>query len=222
MNKVTAQSDAQAHRWQQELGEGLQQMRIDLSARQQQQMLEYLQLLAKWNRVFNLTAIREPGEMVSRQLLDSLSILPWVKGARVLDVGTGAGLPGIPLAISLPEVAFTLLDSNGKKTRFVQQAAAQLGLKNVEVINARIESLRDECGFDVITSRAFASLHDFIASTRHLLAAEGCWLAMKGQKDREEGELPAEILVQRHTLLVPGCEGDRHLAEVRIATEVSA
>jgi len=216
MNDATAQLD----RWQQDLQQGLQQMQIDLSQDQQNQLLEYLQLLVKWNKVFNLTAIRNPDEMVSRQLLDSLSILPWIKGENVLDVGTGAGLPGIPLAIALPLVSFTLLDSNGKKTRFVQQAASQLGLGNVEVINARIESLGTSGGFDNITSRAFASLEDFIGMTRQLLASNGHWLAMKGQSERDEGSLPPGFLVHQHPLHVPGCQGERHLAEVCLTDEV--
>ena len=216
MNDATAQLD----RWQQDLQQGLQQMQIDLSQDQQNQLLEYLQLLVKWNKVFNLTAIRNPDEMVSRQLLDSLSILPWIKGENVLDVGTGAGLPGIPLAIALPLVSFTLLDSNGKKTRFVQQAASQLGLGNVEVINARIESLGTSAGFDNITSRAFASLQDFIGHTRRLMAGNGHWLAMKGQAERDEGSLPPGFVVLKHPLDVPGCQGERHLAEVCLTDEV--
>lgn len=219
MSDTKAQPDPQTLRWQSELSDGLQQMQLDLSAHQQHQLLEYLQLLVKWNSVFNLTAIRDPDEMVSRQLLDSLSILPWVRGTNVLDVGTGAGLPGIPLAIALPEIDFTLLDSNGKKTRFLQQVAAQLGLNNVRVVNQRVESFSDAKGFDIITSRAFSALVDFITGTRHLLAAGGAWLAMKGLADKETLELPEDIESRVHALFVPGCEGQRHLLEVELSAQ---
>lgn len=201
--------------WKQQLSDGLSKMGIQVSEPQQQHLLDYLALMVKWNKVYNLTAIRDPDEMVSRQLLDSLSILPWVSGKRILDVGTGAGLPGIPLAIALPESDFTLLDSNGKKTRFVQQAVAELGLQNVRVLHARVEALGQEAGFDVITSRAFASLQDFVSLTKYLLAEDGVWLAMKGQADREEGELPAGLEITIHRLSVPGCQAERHLVEAR-------
>ena len=214
MDKQLTQPAAARQQWASQLTEGLQQMQIEFSAAEQEQLLEYLQLLTKWNKVFNLTAIRDPDEMVSRQLLDSLSILPWVRGARVLDVGTGAGLPGIPLAIACQDIHFTLLDSNGKKTRFVQQAVAQLGLKNVAVVNERIEHFQDPRGFEVITSRAFASLADFVASTGHLLAPGGRWLAMKGLADKEQDELPGDLCYRVHPLTIPGCTGERHLLEV--------
>ena len=213
MDKPPSQTEKLESLWAAQLAEGLQQMGTSLDAAQQGRLVAYLALLQKWNRVFNLTAVRDPAQMVSRQLLDSLSILPWVKGPRVLDVGTGAGLPGIPLAIALPELVFTLLDANGKKTRFVQQAAAELGLGNVRVVNGRIEALQDAEGFDVITSRAFASLADFLSSTAHLLADGGCWLAMKGQAEHDEGGLPPGIALRWHPLLIPGTQGARHLAE---------
>jgi len=213
MEKPPGQTEELESLWTTQLADGLQQMGAPLDAVQQRRLVSYLALLQKWNRVFNLTAVRDPAQMVSRQLLDSLSILPWVKGRRVLDVGTGAGLPGIPLAIALPDLMFTLLDANGKKTRFVQQAAAELGLGNVNVLNGRIEALQDAAGFDVITSRAFASLADFLSTTAHLLADGGCWLAMKGQAERDEGGLPPGIATRWHPLLIPGCQGERHLAE---------
>jgi len=213
MKTSSRQTDIQLPKRQHELADGLKRLQITLGRQQQELLLEYLLLLAKWNKVFNLTAIRDPEEMVSRQLLDSLSILPWVRGARVLDVGTGAGLPGLPLAIACPDIHFTLLDSNGKKTRFVQQAVAQLGLDNVEVVNERIERFQDPRGFEVITSRAFASLVDFFASTGHLLAPGGRWLAMKGLADKEQDKLPGDLRYQLHPLVIPGCEGERHLVE---------
>ena len=213
MDKSLPQTDKLEPMWAAQLTDGLQQTGIDLDAAQQRRLVAYLGLLQKWNRVFNLTAVRDPQEMVSRQILDSLAILPWVKGRRVLDVGTGAGLPGIPLAVALPDVSFTLLDANGKKTRFVQQAAAELGLRNVSVVHGRIEALQDAAGFDVITSRAFASLTDFLNATSHLLADGGRWLAMKGQAERDEGGLPPGVATRWHPLRIPGTQGERHLVE---------
>ncbi|MET0093851.1 MAG: 16S rRNA (guanine(527)-N(7))-methyltransferase RsmG, partial [Sedimenticola sp.] len=166
--------------WEKQLTDGLRRMDIDLSEQQQGLLLDYLALLLKWNNAFNLTAVRDPAEMVARQLLDSLSILDMVRGPRVLDVGTGPGLPGIPLAIALPDAHFTLLDSNGKKTRFVQQAKTALGLSNVEVVNGRVESFRPDIPFDTVTSRAFAALPKMVELTRHLVAGGGQLLAMKG------------------------------------------
>ncbi|MES9900483.1 MAG: 16S rRNA (guanine(527)-N(7))-methyltransferase RsmG [Sedimenticola sp.] len=198
--------------WQGQLTAGLKAMGIELSEEQHQKLLNYLALLVKWNRAFNLTAIRDPKEMVSRQLLDALSILHLVQGSRVLDVGTGPGLPGIPLAIVLPGVWFTLLDSNGKKTRFVQQSIGTLGLRNVEVIQARVEAFHPQQGYDTITSRAFASLPKMVQLTSHLLADGGQYLAMKGIDPVEElGQLGLEEMkVERVTLFVPETTGERH------------
>ena len=201
--------------WTQQLREGLARMHIDLSDDQRQRLVDYLLLLYKWNRVYNLTAVREPAHMVSRQLLDSLSILPWVEGPRVLDVGCGAGLPGIPLAIALPDLQFTLLDANGKKTRFVQQVAGELGLGNVTVVQARVEQLQDDAGFNTITSRAFAELHQMIDLTAHLLARGGRWAAMKaGLEELDESRLPPGTRCAAHELQVPGESGVRHLVLV--------
>lgn len=203
---------APMQQWRGQLSDGLQAMAIRLSAGQQQQLLDYLGLLLKWNRAFNLTAIRDPGEMVSRQLLDSLSILPLLQGARVLDVGTGPGLPGIPLAVARPDVRFVLIDSNGKKTRFVQQSLVTLGLPNVAVVRTRVEAYRAEAGFDTITSRAFAALPKMLRLTRHLLAGRGRLLAMKGTVPTEEiAELQADgYQVEVVPLRVPGSDGARH------------
>ncbi|MEJ1379126.1 MAG: 16S rRNA (guanine(527)-N(7))-methyltransferase RsmG, partial [Candidatus Sedimenticola sp. (ex Thyasira tokunagai)] len=182
------------------------------SEEQHQKLLNYLALLVKWNRAFNLTAIRDPREMVSRQLLDALSILHLVRGLRVLDVGTGPGLPGIPLAIALPDVWFTLLDSNGKKTRFVQQSIGTLGLRNIEVIQARVEAFQPQQGYDTITSRAFASLPKMVQLTSHLLADGGQYLAMKGIDPVDELDQLGleEMKVERITLFVPETTGERH------------
>ncbi len=200
------------NQWRHQLSEGLRVMAIDLSERQQQLLLDYLALLLKWNRAFNLTAIRDPGEMVSRQLLDSLSILPLLRGARVLDVGTGPGLPGIPLAVARPDSRFVLIDSNGKKTRFVQQAVVALGLDNVQVVRTRVEAYQPNAGFDTITSRAFAALPKMVQLTRHLLAEQGQLLAMKGGVPTDEiAELAAEgYRVEVAALSVHGSDGQRH------------
>jgi len=197
--------------WNVQLASGLKQMSLELTQPQQQKLLEYLALLMKWNRTYNLTAIRDPDEMVSRQLLDSLSILPLIQGSRILDVGTGAGLPGIPLAICLPESSFTLLDSNGKKTRFVQQAKLELGLDNVEVQHSRVEQLDSGRKFDTITSRAFAALPKIVKLTAGSMANQGILLAMKGAVPQEEvAELrQAGAEVETIQLEVPN-SGERH------------
>lgn len=180
-------------------------------------LLTYLELLVKWNRAFNLSAIREPEEMVSRHLLDSLAILPWITGRRLLDVGSGAGLPGIPLALAKPELSVVLLDSNGKKTRFLRQVQLELKLPNVEVIEGRVEVCSPAEPFDMITARAFSQLKDFLQLTRPLLAPNGRWLAMKGRLDKNElAELAQEhVKLHVHGLTVPGLEeADRHLIEM--------
>lgn len=202
--------------WHTQLTDGLDALGLSLLPRQHQALLDYLALLYKWNRVFNLTAVRDPAQMVSRHLLDSLAILPWVQGSRVLDVGTGAGLPGIPLAIALPEFQFVLLDSNGKKTRFLKQAVAELGLSNVSVEQARVEAYQDARGFDTITSRAFADLHDMLRLTSHLRAPGGYWLAMKaGLAELERQPLPEGLEATTVPLRVPGEPAQRHLIVVR-------
>ncbi len=191
-------------------------MQLELSMFQQQQLLDYLALLSKWNKAFNLTAVRDPDVMVSRQLLDSLSILPWIRGQHVLDVGTGAGLPGIPLAIARPDLGFTLLDSNGKKTRFVQQAVLQLGLANVGVENTRIEALQSGYCYEQITSRAFASLPDFLRLTRPLLCKEGEFLAMKAIAELDDiNSLGDDLQARVEPLMVPGSDAQRRLVVIR-------
>ena len=202
-----------------ELLRGAHELGIELSERQQQQLLAYLALLIKWNKAYNLTAVRDPDEMVSRHLLDSLSVVPFVAegGTRWLDVGSGGGMPGVPLAIMFPERAFTLLDSNGKKTRFLTQVKLELSLANLEVIHSRVEQYRPDSPFDGISSRAFSALQDFAAWTRHLSGAETRWLAMKGvQPDDELQALPADFRLEAcHVLKVPGCQGQRHLLILR-------
>lgn len=202
-----------------ELVRGAQELGIELSDVQQQQLLAYLALLIKWNKAYNLTAVRDPDEMVSRHLLDSLSVLPFVaEGGRTwLDVGSGGGMPGVPLAIMFPERAFTVLDSNGKKTRFLTQVKLELKLANLEVVHSRVELFRPAVPFDGITSRAFSSLEDFASWTRHLGNTETRWLAMKGvQPEDELQRLPDDFRLDAcHVLKVPGCQGQRHLLILR-------
>ena len=199
----------------QELIEGAQQLGVILTEQQQQQLLQYLVLLIKWNKAYNLTAVRNPDEMVSRHLLDSLSVVQYVEqyGNDWLDVGSGGGMPGVPLAIIFPERKFTLLDSNGKKTRFLTQVKLELNLDNLEVIHNRVEAFTPARAFSGIISRAFSSLADFTNWTRHLGDTNSHWLAMKGvHPDDELQALPEDFRLDSCQILkVPGCQGQRHL-----------
>jgi 16S rRNA (guanine527-N7)-methyltransferase len=178
-----------------------------------QQLLAYLDLLARWNRAYNLTAVSDPLEMVSRHLLDSLSVMPWLSGASLLDAGSGAGLPGVPLAIMRPALAVTLLDSAGKKIRFLRQVRRELGLENVYPVQQRLEAYVPAEPLACIVSRAFSSLGQFALAARHLLQPGVRMLAMKGQyPDEEIAGLPAWIQLQRvEKLSVPGLHEERHL-----------
>ena len=199
--------------WQGQLRDGLTTMNLSLNDDQQHKLLAFLGLLNKWTRAYNLTAVRDEREMVSRQLLDSLSILPWVTTEHLLDVGAGGGLPGIPLAIALPGKRFTLLDSNGKKTRFLNQCVLELGLDNVEVVHGRAEDCRPAQPFTQISSRAFTALDNLVRWCGDLLAFEGEFLAMKGQfPDDEVAALPTGWrITSSHALAVPGAGAERHL-----------
>ncbi len=199
------------------LAQGLQALDIECPLEVRGRLLDYVRLLAKWNRVYNLTAVREPQEMVQRHLLDSLAVLPHLRALpakkRVLDVGTGGGLPGIPLALMSPQVDFVLLDSNGKKTRFVRQAVVELGLQNVEVVHARVEEFHPGQPFDVVISRAFSSLREMVEKAGVYCGSDGILLAMKGVRPQQElVELPAGFMLRKsQRLLVPGLDEERHL-----------
>ena len=198
-----------------ELANGIEAMALAIPAQAQRRMLAFIMLLAKWNRTFNLTAIDDPAQMVGRHLLDSLAVLPYLRGPRVLDVGTGAGLPGIPLALARPADRFVLLDSSGKKTRFVTQAVAELGLDNVDVVQARLADYRPALAFDCVISRAFGSLAELLQASGRLLAPGGRLLAMKGKAWRDELDpLPQGSLIAAHRLDVPGVAGERYLVEL--------
>jgi len=196
------------------LAEGLAAMRLALPADAQEKLLAYLDLLAKWNRTYNLTAVRDPEDMVARHLLDSLAVLPFVHGRSLADLGSGAGLPGIPLAIARPDVAVTLVESNGKKARFLREAIRSLPLASVTVAQARVQDMTG--AFDTVTARAFASLPDMLAWGGHLLAASGRWLALKGHADPAElAAVPREFRVLAvHALEVPGTDGERCVVEL--------
>lgn len=193
------------------LAHGLDELGLDLPADAQGKLLAFRDLLLKWNKTYNLTALRDPEQAISHHLLDSLAILPHVGPEALLDVGSGGGLPGIPLAIARAEQSVRMVDTVQKKTTFLQQAAIQLGLKNVTVDHARVETLSGQ--YAQISSRAFAELKLFVELTRHLLAPSGRWLAMKGVRpDDEIAALPADIVVdQIIPLHVPGVDAERHL-----------
>jgi 16S rRNA (guanine527-N7)-methyltransferase len=185
----------------------------------QQKLVHYIQLIARWNKTFNLTAIRDVEEMVSKHLLDSLVVQPYVEGKTVLDVGSGAGLPGIPLAITSPEKRFVLIDSNGKKTRFLIQAKIDLKLDNVEVIHQRVEDYRPVADghriyFDVITARAYATTDDILRSTAHLQGDCTSILVMQGKLDQRI-ESDQYQLIESHVLDVYGLDAERHLLEIK-------
>jgi 16S rRNA (guanine527-N7)-methyltransferase len=227
---------------EQQLTAGIAALGLTLPDGAEAKLLAYLALLDKWNRVYNLTAVRDAERMVSHHLLDSLAVVPvfdeilaarphplspnggnpppvgegsndGLRPPTAIDVGSGGGLPGIPLAIARPELQVTLIDSIAKKTAFLLQAKAELGLANLQVVTGRVEDFRPESGFDVVTSRAFSDLKEFVMLTRHLLKPTGRWLAMKGLYPNEEiAQLPAGVRVSAdHALVVPGLEASRHL-----------
>lgn len=191
------------------LAGGLAAMGIDLPLDAQAKLLAYLELLAKWNHAYNLTAVRDTVEMVARHLLDSLAVLPFLHGMTLADLGSGAGLPGIPLAIARPDIHVTLVESNGKKARFLCEAVRSLPLANVTVAQARVQDVSGT--FATVTARAFASLADMLAWGGHLLADDGRWLALKGAADPGEiATVPVEFRVlATHPLQVPNAGGER-------------
>ena len=197
---------------------GLDKLNIEYETRQIDSCLAYTQLLLKWNKAFNLTAVKQPKKMVSHLLLDSLSVLPFIeKKLQIMDVGTGAGLPGVPLAIFMPETQWVLCDSNGKKTRFIKQACAELGLKNISVENKRVEDYHHASSFDVILSKAYASLSNFVTSTQHLCSESTVLLAFKsGLQAQEKQELDLSGKQLDETFLtVPGINEPRSIVTIK-------
>ncbi|NOQ88874.1 MAG: 16S rRNA (guanine(527)-N(7))-methyltransferase RsmG [Gammaproteobacteria bacterium] len=203
----------------QQLEHGLKQMGLHYPVEMQQKLVHYIQLIARWNKTFNLTAIRDVEEMVSKHLLDSLVVQPYLEGDTVLDVGSGAGLPGIPFAITSPDKHFTLIDSNGKKTRFLTQAKIDLKLNNVEVIHQRVEDYQPVADghriyFDIITARAYAATDDILSSTAHLQNEATRLLIMQGKLDADISSNQYE-LIETHVLDVYGLDAERHLLEIK-------
>ena len=203
------------------LGDGIAAMRLDVSPAQQDKLMNYLALMFKWNAVYNLTSLRDPMQMVTHHLLDSLAAVPAFAAAQnVLDVGSGGGLPGIVLAIVRPDMKVSMIDTVHKKTAFLTQVKAELGLANVTVYTARVEQLQVSDKFDVITSRAFADLSDFVNWSSHLLADGGRYIALKGVAPKDEQErLPAEWKVDKvEPLDVPRLGAERHLVFIERST----
>lgn len=206
------------------LADGATRLGLDLNQQQQTQLLQFAELLQRWNRVHNLTAIDRPGQLLTHHLLDSLAVVPTIARrtgeghVRLLDVGSGGGLPGIPVAIAMPDVAVTLIDKVGKKAAFLLQAKLELQLHNVEVMHGRVEEIRTE-PFDIITARALASLDELVRWTRRLLAPGGCWIAMKGELPVDEiaaleRATSAVAVVDTVKLRVPCLEAERHLVVI--------
>lgn len=197
------------------LAQGIAKAGLPIDEQKQQKLLAYLTLMQKWNKVHNLTAVRDPDEMVTLHLLDSLVVLPFIDAKNLLDVGSGAGLPGIPLAICLPNLKVTVIDSNQKKVSFMRQAKAELGIENLEVLGGRVEDVGTSRKFDIVISRAFSDLDLFISLTRDLLDKKGKWLAMKGvypeaeltALDKNTGIKASKV----EELKVPGLPAQRHL-----------
>jgi 16S rRNA (guanine527-N7)-methyltransferase len=198
---------------QEPIAKGVRRMGFDFTDVTVERLAAFVSLLERWNKVYNLTAVRRPEDMVKRHILDSLAILPWLRGPCIVDVGSGAGLPGIPLAIVRPEIAFSLLDSSGKRTRFMRQAVADLHLSNVNVIRSRVEEYRPGVAFDSVLSRAFGSLAAMLAQAGGLCAPSGRLLAMKGKyPENELRNLPRGYkVVEVIPLPIPTLAAERHL-----------
>lgn len=216
MRRVQAYSSgvvAHTMKLEKKLQQGVRALTLEMDAETRAKLLQFLELLERWNHAFNLTAVREIEQMLPRHVLDSLSVIPYVRGPRVLDVGTGAGLPGIPLALALPDLHFVLIDSNAKKLRFVRQAIHELALKNVETAHCPVERYRPRELFQTVIARALAGIPDMLNGCRHLCASGGAILAMKGVFPREElAAIDAAFRVRDVVrLTVPGLGATRHL-----------
>lgn len=199
------------------LAAGVESLGLDLDADTQARLLRYLELMLKWNRVHNLTRITGPEAMVVQHLLDSLAVLPFVQGPRILDIGTGAGLPGIPLALVRPSWQLILLDSNNKKTRFLNQVKIDLNLSNVQVIHGRMEKIQSQALCDTVISRAVGQITDIVTDARHFCTPAGVMIFMKGQYPAEELEAAAQagIHYEVSEISVPGLDARRHIITVR-------
>lgn len=201
------------------LQQGIDELSLTVSTETQQKLIQYIELIAKWNKAFNLTSIRNVDDMLTVHLLDSLAVVPYVKAERILDVGAGAGLPGIVLALCYPDKEFVLIDTNGKKARFMTQARIELGLTNVEVVHARVDDYQPVKPFDAIISRAFASISDMLGLVGHLVTADTTILAMKADSEEEISQMPTDYklayqIEQIHELNVPGLQAKRQLIAI--------
>lgn len=207
-----------------QLTAGLDELGLPLESHQIDQLLAYVSLLEKWNKTYNLTAVRNPGDMISRHLLDSLALLPWVSGNSLVDVGSGAGLPGIPLAVANKDMAVTLLDSLGKRCRFLAHVKRELGLDNVSVVESRAEEWSGDEQPALITARAVAALPTLLEQTRHMFAEDTVLLASKGRWPQEElDNLPDDFsLIESIRLNIPGVEGERHLLRIMMTKQIKA
>jgi 16S rRNA (guanine527-N7)-methyltransferase len=201
----------------QQLQSMLAQTDLDVTDMQQKQLVQLVELLNKWNKAYNLTSVREPAQMLVKHIMDSIVVSPYLQGERLIDVGTGPGLPGLPLAILNPDKKFVLLDSLGKRLSFIRQAVLALGLKNVEFVQSRVEEYQPDEKFDVVLSRAFASLSDMLFWCKHLPNETGHFLALKGQYPEQEiAQLDKQFeLIGSIPLRVPNLEGERCLVKVK-------
>lgn len=195
----------------------IDQTELEVTDPQKQQLVQLVELLNKWNKAYNLTSVRDPAQMLVKHIMDSIVVSPYLVGERFIDVGTGPGLPGLPLAILNPDKQFVLLDSLGKRLRFIRQALLELGLKNVIIIQSRVEDYQPEDKFDVVLSRAFASLHDMLYWCKHLPHEKGYFLALKGQfPEQEITELDKQFeFIESISLQVPTLEGERCLVKIK-------
>lgn len=200
-----------------ELESLISKSKISIDEKQLAQLIQYVELLVKWNKAYNLTSVRDPNEMLVKHIMDSLSVGEVLKGNNFIDVGTGPGLPGIPLAILFPEREFVLLDSLGKRITFLRQVVFQLKLANVTPLLSRVEKYQPEVPFDGVLSRAFASLEDMVTWCKHLIDQEGRFYALKGQYPKEElNQLPNDVsLIKSHEITVPNLIGERHVIELK-------
>lgn len=204
---------------EQKLVDGCVALGLDFSSLVLRRLMQYLDLLVRWNKVHNLTAVRDREDMVTLHLLDSLAVLPYINVRRLLDVGSGGGLPGIPIALTNPEIKVTVIDSSQKKTTFLRQVKLDMGLDNLDVVCSRVEDYIPENPYELIVSRAFSELGMFVKLTQHLLASKAGWLAMKGMIPYEEIAALKGISAEVKAINVPGLEAQRHLVLMKVQEE---
>jgi 16S rRNA (guanine527-N7)-methyltransferase len=206
-----------AEQLQRQLGHLVDQSELKLTQDKIITLVAFVLLMQKWNKAYNLSSVRDPEQMLIRHIMDSLVVSPFIGVDRIADVGTGPGLPGIPLAIMFPEKQFTLIDSLGKRIRFIKQACYELNIQNVEAIEARVEDVKPDTGFDIVLSRAFASLADMLNWCEHLVAKNGEFLALKGQLHQDElAHVPSRfVVVDTKALAVPSLIGERHVVSIQ-------